>query len=87
MLSAPKARLMKFSTDKKLFLLNKGHEDGLVDGQHATFHTHEKKVFRAEILKISPSRSIWQIYRLYDKNVLVENHALEWKKVNPVKKI
>ena len=79
-----RARLMKFSKDKKVFLLNKGREDGLTDKQHATFHTHKKKVFRAEVLKISPSRSIWQIYRVYDESVLREDYALEVRRASPI---
>ena len=79
-----RARLMKLSTDKKVFLLNKGKEDGLVEKGHATFHTHEKKVFRAEILQLSPSRSIWQIYKLEDGSVLVENYALEVRSASAV---
>ena len=82
-----KGRLIGFSEDKKIFLLNRGKEDGVEEGMHATFHTTEKKIFRAEVLRLSPARSIWQIYRLYDESILRENYVLEVKKASIVEKI
>ena len=82
-----KGRLLSFSEDKKIFLLNKGREDGVGENMHATFHTTEKKVFRAEVLRLSPARSIWQIYWLYDKSTLRKNYVLEFKKASAVEKI
>lgn len=68
--------VLNISEDKEVILFNKGHEDGLAEGDHAWFWTHKDKGFRAECIKVSESRSIWQIYRTENSEVLQPNVAL-----------
>lgn len=68
--------VLRVSQDNDVILFNKGHEDGLAEGDHAWFWTHEEKGFRAECIKISESRSIWQIYRSEKLEILKPQVAL-----------
>lgn len=68
--------VLKLSEDKEIMLFNKGFEDGIVEGDHAWFWSHEKKGFRAECLKTSESRSIWQIYRIENEDLVKSDIAL-----------
>ena len=81
-----KARIVRLSSDKRVFLLNKGREDGLADGQHATFHGQKGKAFRAEALRLSPSRSVWQIYLLHDADAPRADRALVVRAASPMEK-
>ena len=82
-----RARIIKMSDDKQIILLNKGSEDGFKEKHTATFHTHNKKVFRAEVIKLSPLRSVWQIYRFYDRDFIKPDYALEVRSASFVEKI
>lgn len=78
-------RLLRLSASKKTMLLNRGLEDGLVVGDHAKFYLTTGVVARAVVQKVSPTRSIWSVYRIVDGDVLRTDQILNVKISPPVK--
>lgn len=78
-------RILSTSSSKKTVLMNRGLEDGLAVGDHAKFFLTTGVIARAVIVKASPSRSIWAIYRLVDDTQIVPDRVLNLKIASPVK--
>ena len=78
-------RLLKLSGSKKTVLINRGIEDGLAVGDHAKFYLTTGMVARGVVVKVSPARSVWSIYRAIDPTALVQNKVLNLKIATPVK--
>ena len=78
-------RILSTSSTKKTLLMNRGLEDGLAVGDHAKFFLTTGVIARAVIVKASPSRSIWSIYRLIDETQIVPDKVLNLKIATPVK--
>lgn len=78
-------RILSTSSSKKTVLMNRGLEDGLAVGDHAKFFLTTGVIARAVIVKASPSRSIWSIYRLIDEAQIVPDKVLNLKIATPVK--
>ena len=78
-------RLLKISNSKKTILINRGAEDGLVVGDHAKFFVTTGVIARGVVEKVSPSRSVWSLYRIVDPNELSEAKVLNLKIASPVK--
>lgn len=78
-------RLLRLSASKKTILLNRGLEDGLVVGDHAKFYLTTGVVARGVVQKVSPTRSIWSVYRVVDSDVLRSDQVLNLKISPPVK--
>lgn len=78
-------RFLKVSSTKKTVLINRGGEDGLVVGDHAKFFITAGVVARGVAEKVSPSRSVWSLYRVIDSNEIVEEKVLNLKIATPVK--
>jgi hypothetical protein len=78
-------RLLKTSQTRKTILINRGTEDGLVEGDHAKFFTPTGIIARAVLVKISPSRSVWSVYRLVNADFLVTDAVMSLKITPPVK--
>lgn len=78
-------RFLKVSASKKTVLINRGGEDGLVVGDHAKFFITAGVVARGVAEKVSPSRSIWSLYRVVDGNEITEDKVLNLKIASPVK--
>ena len=78
-------RVLRLSASKKTILLNRGLEDGLVVGDHAKFYLTTGVVARAMVQKVSPTRSIWSVYRIVDADVLRTDQVLNLKISPPVK--
>lgn len=78
-------RFLKVSSTKKTVLVNRGAEDGLVAGNHAKFFTTAGVVARGVVEKVSPSRSIWSLYRIIDTNEITDGKVLNLKIGTPVK--
>jgi hypothetical protein len=78
-------RILKLSNSKKTALVNRGGEDGLIVGDHAKFFTTTGVIARGVIEKVSPSRSIWSIYRIIEADELIENKVMNLKIATPVK--
>lgn len=72
-------RILEVSQSKKTVLVNRGLEDGLVLGDHAKFFLTKGVVARGVVVKASPSRSIWSIYRIIDGDDIAKNNVLNIK--------
>lgn len=78
-------RILKTSDTRKTLLINRGTEDGLVEGNHAKFFVSAGVVARGVCIKVSPSRSVWSIYRLVNADFIVQDTVLNLKIAPPVK--
>jgi len=78
-------RFLKVSNTKKTVLINRGAEDGLVVGDHAKFFITSGIVARGVVEKVSPSRSIWSLYRIVAPEEITDNKVLNLKIASPVK--
>ena len=78
-------RIVKTSSTKKTLLINRGIEDGLVKGDHAKFFLSAGVVARGVIIKLSPTRSVWSIYRIVNKSFLKDEQVMKLKITPPVK--
>ena len=78
-------RFLKVSSTKKTILINRGGEDGLVVGDHAKFFITSGVIARGVVEKVSPSRSVWSLYRVVDSNEITDDKVLNLKISSPVK--
>ncbi|MBC7429027.1 MAG: hypothetical protein H7336_10470 [Bacteriovorax sp.] len=78
-------RFLKVSETKKTVLINRGGEDGLIVGDHAKFFITAGVVARGMVEKVSPSRSVWSLYRVVDPNEITQDKVLNLKIASPVK--
>ncbi len=79
-------RIINTSESKKTILLNRGTEDGLAEGDHAKFFISAGVVARGVLVKLSPSRSVWSIYRLVNADYLAQDAVMNLK-ITPAVKI
>ncbi len=78
-------RFLRVSATKKTVLVNRGGEDGLVVGDHAKFFITAGVVARGAVEKVSPTRSVWSLYRIVDPSEIVEDKVLNLKIATPAK--
>ena len=78
-------RILSVSDSKKTILFNRGGEDGLKLEVHAKFSLPEGILARAILIRISPSRSVWSIYKFYQKDKIIENIIVTAKTTPPLK--
>lgn len=79
------ARILGVSESRRTVLINRGEEHGLKVGHHARFSTPQDGYFaRAVVVRISPSRSVWSIYRVPTSGILRENLVTTVKIATPV---
>lgn len=78
-------RFLKVSNSKKTILINRGAEDGLAVGDHAKFFITSGVIARGVVEKVSPSRSIWSLYRVVDPAEITDGKVLNLKIATPVK--
>lgn len=78
-------RFLKVSSTQKTVLINRGGEDGLVVGDHAKFFITAGVIARGVAEKVSPSRSVWSLYRIVDPTEIVNDKVLNLKIATPVK--
>ncbi len=79
-------RIVKSSESRKTIMVNRGTEDGLVEGDHAKFIVTAGIVARAVSVRVSPTRSVWSIYRLVNADFIV-NDSVMTLKISPAVKI
>ena len=79
-------RLVKTSESKKTVMVNRGTEDGLVEGDHAKFIVTAGIVARGVVVKVSPTRSVWSLYRLVNADFVVNDSVMSLK-ITPAVKI
>jgi len=77
-------RFLKVSRTKKTVLINRGLEDGLVVGDHAKFFLTTGVIARGMVVKASPTRSIWSIYRIVDDNKVFPEKVVNIKITTPL---
>ena len=78
-------RILDVSDTKKTILLNRGLEDGLVLGNHAKFYLTTGVFARGVLVKASPGRSIWMIYRMIDSKHMEKDQVAKIKIATAVK--
>lgn len=78
-------RILKTSESKKTIMINRGTEDGLVEGDHAKFIVTAGIVARAVCVRVSPTRSVWSVYRLVNADFIVNDSVMSIKITPPVK--
>lgn len=78
-------RFLNVSASQKTVLINRGGEDGLVVGDHAKFFITAGVIARGVAEKVSPSRSVWSLYRIVDPTEIVKDKVLNLKIASPVK--
>jgi hypothetical protein len=78
-------RFLKVSLSKKTVLVNRGAEDGLAMGDHAKFFVTTGVIARGVVEKVSPSRSVWSLYRVVDPAEISDGKVLNLKISSPVK--
>jgi hypothetical protein len=78
-------RLLKTSRSKKTILINRGVEDGLASGDHAKFFLTKGVIARGVVIKTSPTRSVWSLYRVIDAAEIEPDRVMNLKISSPVK--
>lgn len=78
-------RIIKTSESRKTLMVNRGTEDGLVEGDHAKFVVTSGVVARAVCVRVSPSRSVWSVYRLVNADLVADDAVMSIKITPPVK--
>jgi opacity protein-like surface antigen len=78
-------RVIRTSETRKTLMINRGTEDGLVEGDHAKFIVTAGIVARAVCIKVSPTRSVWSVYRLVNADFIVNDSVMTIKIAPPVK--
>ncbi len=78
-------RILKVSETKKTILINRGIEDGLNVGDHAKFFLTTGVIARGVVVKVSPVRSVWSIYRLVSPENITQDRVLNLKISSAVK--
>ncbi|MBP5296870.1 MAG: hypothetical protein J6Y94_06010 [Bacteriovoracaceae bacterium] len=78
------SRILRVSSSQHTILINRGLEDGLVIGDHAKFFLPEGVIARGVVVKASPSRSVWSLYRLVNPDLVKSDTVVELKIATPV---
>lgn len=78
-------RVVKTSDTRKTVLINRGKEDGLAKGDHAKFYLSVGVVARGVAITISPTRSVWSLYRLVNADYIRDDQVMKLKITAPVK--
>lgn len=79
-------RIVSTSESKKTILINRGIEDGITKGNHAKFFVSTGVIGRAVCIKLSPTRSVWSVYRVVNADFIREDQVMKLK-VTPAVKI
>jgi hypothetical protein len=79
-------RVIRTSETRKTIMINRGTEDGLVEGDHAKFIVTAGIVARAVCVKVSPTRSVWSVYRLVNADFIVNDSVMSIK-ITPAVKV
>ena len=70
------ATVIGVSETKRTILINKGTEQGLRKDTHAKFSLPFGMVARGIVVKVSPSRSVWSLYRVFHKDKIEKDVAV-----------
>ena len=80
-----KARILGVSDSKRTVLVNRGTEHGLALNQHAKIALPSGMVARGVVVKLSPTRSVWSVYRFMAKDKITAQTVYNFKIASPVK--
>ncbi len=72
-------RILKVSQSRKTMLINRGAEDGLNEGDHAKFFLSIGVVSRGVLVKLSPTRSVWSVYRIVNSQYITDDTVMKLK--------
>ena len=78
-------RILSVSDSKKTVLFNRGSEDGLKLDDHAKLSLPEGILARGLLVRVSPGRSVWSLYKFYKKEKVMENVIVTLKTTPPLK--
>ncbi|MDA8792451.1 porin family protein [Bacteriovoracaceae bacterium] len=78
-------RILKTSASRKTVLINRGAEDGVEVGNHSKFYLSIGVVARAVVIKLSPTRSVWSVYRLVNPEYIKSGELMKLKISEPIK--
>lgn len=78
-------RIVRTSETRKTILINRGSEDGLIKGDHAKFYLSIGVVARGVLIKVSPARSVWSLYRIVNADYIKNDEVMKLKITAPVK--
>lgn len=79
------ARILGASDTGKTILVNRGRENGIVKDIHAKISIPTGMIARAVVVKVSPSRSVWSVYRIFDKSKIAAQTVATFKVASPVR--
>jgi hypothetical protein len=79
------SRILGASDSKRTLLLNRGGESGLVVGDHAKISLPTGMLARGVVVRLSPTRSVWSVYRFTNKEAIRTNLAVAIKISSPIK--
>lgn len=79
------ARILGASDTGKTILVNRGRENGITKDIHAKISVPEGMIARAVVVKVSPSRSVWSVYRIFDKKKIAPQTVATFKVSSPVR--
>lgn len=79
------ARILGASDSKRTILINRGEEHGLAVDQHAKLSVPSGMIARAVVVKVSPSRSVWSVYRFFAKDKIEAQTVATFKIASAVK--
>ncbi|MEC7277515.1 MAG: hypothetical protein VXV96_14445 [Bdellovibrionota bacterium] len=79
------ARILGASDSKRTILVNRGKEHGLGVDQHAKISLPTGIIARAVTVKLSPSRSVWSVYRFFDMEKIEPQRVATFKIASPVR--
>ncbi|MBG08743.1 MAG: hypothetical protein CME68_08295 [Halobacteriovoraceae bacterium] len=69
--------IINFSKTKRTLLINRGLENGLKKGDQAKFFLDSKRlVARAALIKASPTRSLWSVFKYRNKKMVKKGRVL-----------
>jgi hypothetical protein len=77
--------IIKVSESKKTILINKGTEQGIRKELHAKLSLPSGVIARGIAVKVSPSRSVWSLYRIWKVDKVEKDVAVLLKISKPVK--
>lgn len=78
-------RIINVSDSLKTILINRGVEDGLLENDHAKFYLTTGVVARGVLVKVSPSRSVWSLYRVSKSDEIAAEKMMNLKITAAVK--
>jgi hypothetical protein len=79
-------RILSVSSSKKTILINRGREEGVKMGDHAKISNPVDGYFaRGVVSRVSPTRSVWSLYRIINPKPIIENAVITVKAASKVK--